>query len=77
MDNVFQKAGFRNLKSLDEPAEILVIRDDAAGDFVIFSPFLRELRRIYKGARITVVTSSINHDLAVFYPYIDNIELNS
>ena len=77
MDNVFQKAGFRNLKSLDEPAEILVIRDDAAGDFVIFSPFLRELRRIYKGARITVVTSSRNHDLAVCCPYIDNIELNS
>ena len=44
MDNVFQKAGFRNLKSLDEPAEILVKRDDAAGDFVIFSPFLREYR---------------------------------
>ena len=46
MEPVFQELGFRTAMPPAREQHILVIRDDAAGDFVLFSPFLRELRRI-------------------------------
>lgn len=77
MEDVFQKAGFREKKKPDERARILIIRDDAAGDFVLFSSFLREVRNIYTDAHITLVTSSRNSNLAQCCPYVDNIEINT
>lgn len=77
MEEVFQKAGFREKRKADERPRILIIRDDAAGDFILFSSFLREVRNIYKEAHITLVTSQRNYSLAQCCPYVDNIELNS
>ena len=57
MEEVFQKAGFREKKKPGERARILIIRDDAAGDFILFSSFLREVRDFYKGAHITLETN--------------------
>lgn len=77
MEEVFKKAGFREKRKADERPRILIIRDDAAGDFILFSSFLREVRNIYKEAHITLVTSQRNYSLAQCCPYVDNIELNS
>lgn len=76
MEEVFQKAGFREKKKPGEQTHILIIRDDAAGDFILFSSFLREARRIYSDAHITLVTSDRNNNLAQCCPYVDNVEVN-
>ena len=77
MEPAFEQAGFRKPRSRKEKPEILVVRDDAAGDFVLFSGFLRELRRIYPGAHITLVVSPRSYELAQCCPYVDNLELNN
>lgn len=76
MEPAFEAAGYRQVRSRGERARILVIRDDAAGDFVLFSGFLRELRRVYPGAHITLVVSPRSKELAECCPYVDNLELN-
>ena len=45
MEEVFQKAGFREKRKADERPRILIIRDDAAGDFILFSSL--QLRKNY------------------------------
>lgn len=76
MEPVFREAGYRQPPNREKEPKILIIRDDAAGDFVLFSPFLREVRRIYKGAHITLLCSSRNRELAECCPYIDNLLRN-
>lgn len=73
MEPYFKEAGFRQARPNGEPKEILVIKDDAAGDFVLFSPVLRELRRMYPAAHITLLASSRNGGLTPSCPYVDNI----
>ena len=72
MEPIFQRAGLRGNAS-PQGQHILVIRDDAAGDFVLSSPFLRELRRIYPKSHITLYASDRNEELARCCPYIDNL----
>ncbi|WP_029541390.1 glycosyltransferase family 9 protein [Selenomonas sp. AB3002] len=72
MEPIFKRAGLREETAVSGQ-HILVVRDDAAGDFVLFSPFMRELRRIYPGAHITLFASDRNAELARCCPYIDNI----
>lgn len=55
---------------------LLIVRDDAAGDFVCFSAFLRECRRIYPKAQITLLVSPRNHGLSLACPYVDESLLN-
>lgn len=76
MEPAFAAAGFRTPRERGEKPEILIIRDDAAGDFVLFSGVLREVRRIYPTAHITLVVSPRSYELAQCCPYIDNLELN-
>lgn len=76
MEPVFAGLGFRKGPAKGERPRILVVRDDAAGDFVLFSPFLRELRRLYPTAHITLLASPRNHELALCCPYVDNVLLN-
>lgn len=76
MEPAFTEAGFRTPRPIGEKPEILVVRDDAAGDFVLFSGFLRELRRVYPAAHITLVVSPRSYELAQCCPYVDNLELN-
>lgn len=73
MEPVFREAGFRATKPAGEIRKILLVRDDAAGDFVLFSPVIREIRRLYPKAHITLLVSSRNSGLAVSCPYVDDI----
>ena len=77
MEPIFVEAGFRQPPAQGQQPKILIIRDDAAGDFVLFSAFLREARRIYSGAQIVLLCSSRNRDLAEHCPYIDTLLMNS
>ena len=76
MEPAFAEAGYRTPRPRREKPEILIIRDDAAGDFVLFSGVIREIRRLYPAAHITLVVSPRSYELAQACPYIDNLELN-
>lgn len=52
---------------------IVVIKLDRIGDFVLATPFLRELRRAKPEAWITLVTSQTVSDLALHCPYVDEL----
>ena len=73
MEPIFKELGFRDPMPPADRQHILVLRDDAAGDFVLSSPFLREVRRIYNKAHITLWAADRNVELARCCPYIDNL----
>ena len=77
MEPIFQANGFRREPPLGAQPRILVLRDDAAGDFVLSSAFQRELRRIYPQAHITLFGSVRNREMAACCPYIDNVIINT
>lgn len=76
MEPVFTELGFRKEIEPGTQPKILVLRDDAAGDFVLGSAFLRELRRVYPKAHITLFGSKRNDEIARCCPYTDNLLVN-
>src|SRR5689334_20878984 len=54
---------------------ILVTRLDKLGDFIVFAPFLRELRRNYPNSNISLVAGEHVAPLAVPCPYVDDVFL--
>lgn len=54
--------------------KILVIRLDEIGDMVLTTPFLRELRRNYPKAEITLVVKPAVYNLMELCPYVDKIK---
>ncbi|KUK13617.1 MAG: glycosyltransferase family 9 protein [Synergistetes bacterium] len=52
---------------------ILVIRLDAIGDVVLTSPFLRELRRNFPKAYISLLVAPIAYNLVELCPYVDEV----
>lgn len=53
---------------------ILILRIDAIGDFVLFSPFIKQIRQYFKHYHITLMANSINENLALglHKKYIDD-----
>lgn len=72
MENTFQKFGFREVQKTGVK-NILVMRLDAIGDFVLSSGFIRELRLNYPFARITLVVSKLVYPLAELCPYVNKV----
>ena len=70
-------AAYRRWKRNKFPArdikKILVIRTDHLGDMVCTIPFIRELRKAYKEAEITLVCSQEVYNLVEIMPYADKI----
>jgi len=52
---------------------ILIVKLDEIGDFVLVTPFLRELRRQAPQARITLVVKPAVLNLAETCPYVDRV----
>jgi len=50
---------------------ILVIRPDEIGDLVLTSGLMRELRRRFPAAHITLVVNPVTHNLVECCPYVD------
>ncbi len=73
MESVFKKNGFRDEHDENEQFNILVIRLDAIGDSILNSAFLRELRRNYLSARITLIVNQTVYPIVEFCPYVNEI----
>lgn len=70
----FRAEGFRPESRLPGELErILVVRLDRIGDFVLMSPFLRELRRARPQAQITLVVRPVVEALARCCPYVNEV----
>ena len=54
--------------------KILIVRLDEIGDMVLTTPFLRELRRNYPKAEITLVVKPAVYNLVELCPYVDKIK---
>jgi heptosyltransferase-2 len=52
---------------------VLVVRLDEIGDVVMTTPFLRELRRIFSTAWITLVVKPTVYNLVELCPYVDEV----
>lgn len=53
--------------------DLLIIRNDEIGDFILTSAFLRELRPVFPKARIVLVASPACRGLAARCPYVDEV----
>jgi lipopolysaccharide heptosyltransferase II len=60
----------------EEVRSILVIRPDAIGDVVMTGPFLRELRRAYPNAKISLIIGPDTANLVETCPHIDRVLTN-
>ena len=71
-ESAFKASGFR-----EDPKHgvenILIMRLDMMGDFIISSGFIRELRANYPFARITLVVSDYVYPLAELCPYVNEV----
>lgn len=56
----------------DDP-RILITRIAGIGDFILLTPFLRELRRNYPSSKITLVVSTNSVQLASACPHVDRV----
>ena len=82
MESIFDKAGYRdspkiNCYSARRQTKILILQDAGAGDFVIISGAIREIRRLYPNAYITLVVKQNAIQLAELCPYVDEVILNN
>ncbi len=68
----FQRLGYREKISAGVE-NILVVRFDAIGDMILMSGFLRELRRNFPQARITLVAHSDVCPVVEFCPYVNEV----
>lgn len=76
LEGIFARYGFRDLlysPRVRHAKQILVLRLDEVGDLVLTTPFLRELRRNFPEANITLVVKSHVYNLMEECPYINHI----
>lgn len=72
MEPAFQRLGFRE-QSNSSTLSILVSYIGRAGDNILTTPMLRELRRNQPQAHITFVTTSAVYSLMELCPYVDEV----
>ena len=68
----FRRTGYRDEISAGVE-NILVVRLDEFGDIILTSGFLREVRKNFPSARITVVVKPLSLPLVEFCPYVNEI----
>ena len=72
----FAEAGYRTAPKAGDKINVLIVHDAGVGDFVLQSAMIREARRIYPSAHITLIVGMSSSKLAEFCPYVDEIILN-
>ena len=77
MEPIFSESGYRNKPKLGEKINVMIIHDAGVGDFVLQSGAIREVRRIYPNAHITLIVGSPAASLAEFCPHVDEVILNN
>lgn len=78
MEPKFHDAGYRQQPQITcyskkYQTKILILHDSGAGDFVINSGVIREIRRIYPDAYVTLLVKSNAIELAELCPYVDEV----
>ena len=78
LEPIFEREGFRKnmfdtKKFPDSQLRIMIMQDASIGDFILLSPCIREIRRIYPAARITLVIHDRPYDLSTSCPYVDEV----
>lgn len=74
MEPIFRAGGYRNHNpNPTGTLQILLVHDGGAGDFILLSPCLREIKRLYEGAHITLAIPPHSQDLASACPYVDDL----
>ena len=73
MEEKFTAAGYRTAPKIGEKLNLLIIHDAGIGDFVLQSGAIREIRRLYPAAHITLVVNSGSVALAECCPYVNEI----
>ena len=76
MEPVFIKTGYRTPPKVDEELNVLIVHDAGVGDFITQSGAIREIRRLYPDAHITLVVGQASLQLAEFCPYVNEIVVN-
>lgn len=72
MEFEFEKLGYRE-KNFSSVKNILLIRLDAVGDFILTSPAIRAVRENFPAANITLIVSQKIFPLAELCPYVNEI----
>ena len=76
VEPLFIKTGYRTPPKIDEELNILTVHDAGVGDFITQSGAIREIRRLYPAAHITLIVGNSSAQLAETCPYVDEIVLN-
>ena len=71
LEEGFKAAGFRD--ELSGVPSVLITRLDVVGDHIVTTGFIREVRRNFPTARITLVVSPSVKQLAEFCPYVNDV----
>lgn len=74
MELRFTAAGYRETPTLANN-KILILTEVAAGDFLVATGAIREVRRIYPAAHITLLVHSRTFEFAEYCPYVDEVVL--
>lgn len=75
MEPKFAAAGYRT--PTNDGGNILILDDDAVGDFVLSTGAIREIRRLYPEEHIVLVVNPRAFNIAELCPYVDEIILNA
>ena len=73
MEPIFIQAGYRTPVKGGGQQSILLLTGDGVGDFILMSPAIREIRRIYPDAHITLGVNINAFNVAETCPYVDEI----
>ncbi len=76
VEPAFIQAGYRNTPKVGEQPSLLIIHDAAIGDFVLLTGAIREFRRLYPDAYITLMVNEGAMPLAEHCPYVDELIQN-
>jgi len=74
MEKIFKQAGYREISD-DVRNNILIIHDYAVGDFILITGVIREIRRLYPYAHITLMVHPHSLSMAECCPYVDEVIL--
>jgi heptosyltransferase-2 len=77
-ESFFRWRGFRNSvhpAALAEARSVLIVRPDHLGDVILMSAFLREFRKNWPQAEITLLVDPASKALVEHCPYIDHLEV--
>lgn len=73
MEPKFAAAGYRDTDKTIRDGNILILTETGVGDFVLSSGLIREVRRLYPDARITLLVRAASAILAETCPYVNEI----